>query len=461
MKHLFGINEFLAKQKNATKPIIYDSDEVINNHILFAGASGSGKSFQLLSLMSRAALYGYALDIFDVHEELSLPESSPVKYSSHTKFGYNPLIVSADIHSGGVRNRINSFISMINSTSSKLGTKQQSALRNLLEDLYAEFGITDADYRSWRTNPQDQPTITDLIAFNKMKIMSMQFGTDQIATTLMELNRKVAKIRKQNIQKHSHNEKLKKMAEAIAAEDTDEESLEELKQKIDTLRDTAIDLFNGYVLSMANGNEIDNYYKYNNREVLLSLNERLTNINSAGIFNHNPPPFDSDIHCHQIKSLSDDEQKLFVYLRLESIFREARDAGMTDTLRHIIVLDEAHKFFDDEPDHIINVISKEGRKFGLALWCASQSPTHFTPDFLTNCGIIMLLGIHSSYWDMACRKLRIKPENLKFTKARQVASVKLQKKGEADPQFQNVVLTSYLNEFYSQHPQLPKLEGVH
>ena len=110
-------------------------------------------------------------------------------------------------------------------------------------------------------------------------------------------------------------------------------------------------------------------------------------------------------------------------------------------------MDEAHKFIVDDSSNIINVIAKEGRKFGLGLWCASQSPTHFSEDFLTNCGTTILLGIHSSYWDMASRKLQIDKNILKFIRPKQTAAIKLQRNGAMESKFVNAIINeTILNE---------------
>ncbi|SKA74331.1 hypothetical protein SAMN02745130_01375 [Thiothrix eikelboomii] len=104
--------------------------------------------------------------------------------------------------------------------------------------------------------------------------------------------------------------------------------------------------------------------------------QRLDLLNAAGIFRANPPPFtDSKVRVHQIKSLSNEQQVMFVKLRLQAIFDQCKRLGTTASgteLRHVVFLDEGHKYFSKEPDDIINVIAKEARKFGLGLWCASQ-----------------------------------------------------------------------------------------
>jgi len=133
---------------------------------------------------------------------------------------------------------------------------------------------------------------------------------------------------------------------------------------------------------------------------------------------------------------------MFIYRRIADIFRRRKDEGIKPDVCHVILLDEAHKYFVEDGDNIINVVAKEARKFGIALWCASQSPTHFPEDFLGNCGTTILLGIHTMYWDMACRKLRIEPDVLKWIRAQQVAAIKLQRKGDMAPRFQNVIVNA-------------------
>jgi len=95
---------------------------------------------------------------------------------------------------------------------------------------------------------------------------------------------------------------------------------------------------------------------------------------------------------YNIRALSMEERKLFVLFSLEEIFARAMQRGQQDEIVEVIVLDEAHIYADDDPDNIINTIAKESRKFGVALICASQSPTHFTDDFVSSVATRSSLG---------------------------------------------------------------------
>jgi hypothetical protein len=91
----------------------------------------------------------------------------------------------------------------------------------------------------------------------------------------------------------------------------------------------------------------------------------------------------------------------------------------------IAVLDEAHLFFTDEVDNPLNVLAKEARKFGLALVCASQSPTHFSEDFLGNVATKIILGIDEMYWDGSVRKLKIEPKTLQYIMPKRTLAVQI------------------------------------
>ena len=446
MKHVFGLNEYLYRQKNTQQNIVINTQELINGHLLLTGMSGTGKSYQAKRLIKSAIQQNLQVDIFDVHNELEQPGATSALYSESTQFGYNLLTLNSDPHSGGVRRRINEIINMVNTTSRKLGSKQETALRNLLSDVYRVNGCDDSNPKTWRKkeitgkirqNLIDQqdyqalrqyyPIMDDLLSYADRKLTALYLGTDIKAVLALEKVNHLANQLNKALQKHKQS--------------TQDEQIEKTEKALESAKAKVKDEFVAFIDQIDSGREISDVMKYNSKDVLQSVLERLNILNAAGIFRPNPPPFgDTNGRCHQIKHLSDDEQAMFVAMRLETIFRQCRDSGVKPDLQHIVFLDEAHKFITEESANIINIIAKEGRKFGLGLWCASQSPTHFSEDFLTNCGTTILLGLHSSYWEMACRKLRIEPTVLKFIRPQQAAAIKLQLKGSMESKFQNAII---------------------
>jgi hypothetical protein len=452
VRHFWGINEHKLKHKNQRIEEWFNTAELINAHLLLCGMSGTGKSYQIQQLMNSAIEQRIEMDIFDPHNELDFPGTHPILYSATNRYGYNPLVLNTDPHSGGVDNAIDSFIALLNRTNWKLGPKQEAALRNLLKDVYARHRCDPLDPNSWhkqeiteaqrnflRENNRAEelrdfyPTIEDLIHFTEWKLKAMYTGANTRAVVALEAVNKQAGILERQ---------LKKVVQAESA--GDRELAESAKNKLEEIKATSIDLYTDYINNITSGRELDDVTKFISREVLQTTLERLQLVNAKGILRSNPPPGAATALArdHQLKNLSDDEQKLLVYQRMGHIYQVNKDKGVTDDLRHIILLDEAEKFFTDDKENILNIIATQARKFGVGLWCASQSPTHFSENFLTSCGTTMLLGLHSTYWDMATRKLKLKPDALRLIKPREVAAIKMQRFGVADAPFQNVLVNA-------------------
>lgn len=447
MKHYFGLDQYHFNQKKQQIPITLDTSQLINGHTLLCGMSGVGKSYQLRAMIASAQRSGIQVEVFDPHDELDIPGSKTAKYSEATRYGYNPLALNPDPHSGGVRKRINWLLTLLNSTSRKLGPKQETALRYLLQDIYYLNGCYEDKPSSWGKKhiteaqraaylgqnnyialKQFYPTLGDLITYAERKIKALYLGANSPAiTNLDKVNKMTAKLRR-----------LVGQLEKVS----DDDEAMKLEEKLEDLKHDAISAYSDYVHSIETGREITDVIKYNSKDVLQSVFERLKNLDASGIFRPNPPPFgNAQVRVHQMKSLSDDEQRLLVQLRLEELFRTRRDQPTVNDVQQIVVIDEAHKFADEEGDNLLNILAKEGRKFGMGLWCASQSPTHFSEDFLTNCGTTILLGIHTTYWDGACRKLKIDESILRFIKPHHVAALKFQRKAETNARFHNVILS--------------------
>lgn len=451
IKHYFGLSEYLYRQKGQPVPVYYEPELLINPHLLACGMSGTGKSFQTVRLLNSGARAGAEIDIFDVHEELHEVQGCvAVKYSQATGYGYNPLVLDTDIHAGGVDVQINFIVKLVKDATPQFGAKQESALRYLLLDVYAASGIRQKDSFTWKRKQITEaereamiearnyaglrdyyPTLADLTSYAKRKIISLTIGGDNKAITAFEHLRKI---------KGKLSQLQGKYAKA-----TGDDEIKKVEAQVQEQKQKSIEAYTEFVEAMKTGREMDDVLKYDSLDVLTSVLQRLDILlMSGGIFKSNPPPFrGAKVRCHQIKSISTPQQVMFVKLRLREIFEKLKHMGPTASgteVRHIAFLDEAHKYFTNDPDDIVNVISKEGRKFGLALWCASQEPTAFPESFLTNTGAKILLGIDSSFWKRTTAMMRITEEQLKFIKAKAVISVKMQKDGLSDPPFSNVIV---------------------
>lgn len=460
-------------------PVVWDSRQTINSHALVLGDTGSGKSYTLRSIVDQAVKTSdgrLRVHVFDAHGDMELRGASSVKFSESTDFGFNPLEVNPDPDFGGVRKRIQAFVSAINRTSHKIGPKQEAVLRNILTDLYHYHGFKvdapdtwwlgeetlpagikqgriyldvpfeekdraraagaqfDGDVKAWwvaegghvdgllRWGPKQfgkrHPTVLDAVRFAKKRLNAMFFGTNTATMHFLEETNRLAKTLQ-----------AKQMAAAKRGEgvvDTD------LQKQIDQARKKTIDSFTSYVNEIRTGRELEDIIKYDSAEVLKSIVDRLENLNSIGIFRSTPPPFNprAAVWHYDIKALSNDEKKLFTTFRLESIFTAAIQRGQQPDVVEMIVIDEAHLYLTDDPDHILNKLIREARKFGVSLVLASQAPNHFSEDLLAGVAVRVLLGIDKFYWPVLTRKLGLDDRSLSFVVPKRSVVAQIKNAGE-------------------------------
>lgn len=438
----FGNEAYSLKGRNERPvKVLWESRRVINGHMLLVGKSGTGKTYTLKKILSQlgAQEKNIRVHVMDIHGDIEIKNASTVKFSESTKYGFNPLKVNPDPDFGGVRKRVQSFLSALQRTSRKLGSKQEAALRNILLDLYAANGFLEGKPETWvlddgkqRKYPKKNPTLEDAYKFAQFKLKSMFLGTNsKAAISLESLNKKTS----QFYAKRKYASKTASLTE---------EEIKKAKEDLEKLGEEAITLYQSYIHSIQTGMELNDIIKYDSREVMKSVVERLENLQAIGIFKQDPPPFDpnSSIWRYDIRSLSMDEKKLFVSFVLETIFQKSMQNGVQDDIVEIIVLDEAHNFLSDSPDDITNVIAKEARKFGVALICASQSPTSFSDDFVSNVGTKIILGIDQMFWDSSMRKLRLEQKALEWIVPHQQILVQINNKAETKNKFSWTVLES-------------------
>ncbi len=442
MEHLIGMVDPVRLDSGQPTPVVLDTRRLINGHMLFAGMSGMGKSYQIMKLMAAASRQGIEIDVFDPHEELDgVPGSVAVKFSEATRAGYNPLELNTDPHSGGVRRQISSLVDMINRTSRSLGPRQESALRNLLGDVYRSRGIDADDPSTWsRERLYEQrfydmlrardygglrafyPILQDVISYAERKLKSLSLGTDFVAINALEKVERTAS-------------RIQALQTKYRKADSEEET-ERLEKQMLSEKEKAIEAYANFIKAIETGREYQDAIKYTNRETLIAVLERLQALLDCGVMRSNPPDWGgAGVRVYQVGSLSDDDRKLLFFTRAQAILRECMDAGKTDQLRRIVLVDEGHLYYSEDGDNPINRIAKEGRKFGLGLVVGSQSPTHFSEDFLTNCGSIFLLGIHENYWEMATRKLNISKDLLTSVRPREVLLAKMREQGAEGGKF--------------------------
>lgn len=461
-------------------PVVWDSSRTINPHCMVLGDSGVGKTFRLLRMIRDiyASTDGRVrIHVLDAHGDMLVDGASTVKFSESTDYGFNPLEVNPDHDFGGVRKRVQSFVSAINRTSHKLGPRQESVLRNILMDLYSFHGFKADDPASWVIRPPEiapeqapgriylevpfeekerakaagaqwdgvakgwyvaegghegallrwgpkqygrrHPTVLDALRFARKRLNAMFFGVNNATMHYLEDANRLAKTML-----------AKQMAAARRGEDI--EGVEKLEKDIESAKTKFFDAIRGYLQSMRTGRELEDCIRYDSSDVLKSVVDRLENLNAIGIFRSTPPPFNprSAIWHYDIKALSDEEKRLFVTFRLESIFARAIERGMSDRVVEVVVIDEADLYTSDDSDHILNKLVKEGRKFGISLILASQAPTHFSDNLLSGVAVRVVLGVDKFHWPVLTKKLGIEDRALNFVVPKRKGVVQMKNAGE-------------------------------
>lgn len=433
---------YFGKDKFKATPMVWDTDKIINGHMMIVGGSGAGKTYTIRKILDamQAQSATSKVSIMDVHGDIEVDGMQKIKFSEISPYGLNPLAVSPDPEFGGIRKRIQTFKSMLNSAT-KLGVQQEEVLANAMEDLYQANGFIKSDPETWDINVDKRknhktkkrnPTLKDLMAFLEFKLKQMKFGTTpEVVGLLEELNKQQKKL----------TTSVKKVNRTF---DPDEKI--KMEEQVEKTKEKTMRLFESYLNSVVSGREFDEMLRYNNADTVSSTLVRVKNVESSGIFKNKPPVFEDHIRIqnYDIKSLSADEQRFFVYTLLEEKFLHYKAMGVTkdgeDPIREIIVMDEAHIFLTDDPHNPINTIMKEARKYGLGIILASQSFSHFTEDVVSNVVTKLCLGIDEMFHEPSARKLRIDAKKFKHIVMQKTALLQIKEKGSTSNHFFDIII---------------------
>lgn len=449
-------------QPSADAEVWWDSKTAINGHVVMLGTTGTGKTHNIRNYVQQLTRNPNPprIHLMDPHGDINIPGAHTIMFSEQTDYGLNPLVVNPDPDFGGVRKRVQSIIAMINRTSRVLGGKQEAVLRNILNDVYRQFGFDannpatwsprdgdekpqvdeirnrlyldipysdreqakdiirnlggsfDGDAKCWwipiatyqgpitrwpqKTAGRRLPNLNDVLTLANQRYKSMYLGQNHDAIKALEDYQRAARTFNATLIKSRKQTHLS-------------EELDKLQADLDRHGQNAIDRFTKYIEIAKSGTEVDDLLKYDSVDVLKSVVDRLSNLNGSGIFKSQLPPFhpSAPVWHYKLNALARDERKLFVLFKLEELFIRAMQRGEQKDVVEVVILDEGQTYMDDDPENPINIIAREARKFGIALVIASQSPEHFSVDFLSSVAVTMIIGLSKIHWDLAARKFRI------------------------------------------------------
>lgn len=485
MKALIGRD---ASPKQRDQPIYWDTEKLINGHMLILGTSGAGKTTMLRRLIRQLRHNRVRIHVFDVHGDIRLDGASEVLFSEQTPHGLNPLRINPDPHFGGVRKSIQNFIATINRASpTPLGVKQEAVIRNLLADAYRLKGFKiddpatwlvdesrshlvsdgsdgrlyldvplaekeqakafgarwDAERRCWwiaidqyaggitrwgpKTVGRSHLTLSDAVQYARRLLKISFLGSDQEAVTELEIfHRQAASFQRKVIDAVRRGEKAYENAEASEA--------------VDKARLKALDSYTRYLEAVRTGHELEELIRYDSTDVLKSVVDRLESLQASGIFKNSPPPFDptQSVWTYRINPLSKAEKQLFVFFKLQEIYANGFMRGEQNDVVEIVALDEAGMFVDGDGAGILSTLARESRKFGISIIAANQN-ADMPEDFLASLGTKVVLGLDELFWRQAISRMRIDEELLRWIKPTRTLAVQLKERGSTRNEWRYVL----------------------
>lgn len=464
----------------------WDSHQVLNGHTIIVGGSGAGKTYQLRKLVKHLAEAGLRVHVIDVHGDI-VPDCSThsIRFSESTEFGLNPLEVSGDPDFGGPRKKANAFINLM-LRQSTLGEKQKSALFRLLMDLYRRWGFYPEDAATWgldvdpraqrqkpviRARPGMRP-LPNLNWFEKgedeknaiKRDYGLRFYGDarvwEIAETHPKLEEALALWGGDAGKRHPALSDLRKevwtklVSLKLTGGSSAARKLEDVMRlqkrlkglKVRNMKGDDVEAQLGKAKAdllatlqdamdhLDSGEELEEMIAWDSADAIKGLYDRIESMERSGIFKGRAPEFDPAraVWRYDISPLSREEAQFFVDCLCGQIFAEAKQNGEAEGPDTVIVIDEASIFLDKDPDHILNIIAREARKFGIMVILAAQELNVFPQATIGSSASKVILGVDEVYHKATEQKLGMEAGKLKFIRPQETALVQIKNKGKGE-----------------------------
>ena len=383
---------------NKNKTIIWNPQKVANPHLCIVGASGTGKTTLLKSVI-RYLAQKYAVFVLDFHGDIEVKGEEYIKFkSTSSEYGISLFEFDTDPEEGGVLARVLEIIQTFKKTfMPKMGPMQEAVLKQLLIDTYAIKNIDYKDPSTW--NNSELPTLEDMYALVQ-KIEKYLNGS--IDKELTEILFKANKLYRKNreLMDEKYEEKIVKLREkAIQALElffnrlmNNEDAIESSLQKTD----------------------IEFYKNKNAFRTLESIKLYLRDMIKSGVFSQNNPVIKKRLVRFDMSPLNEQIQIFLSDVIIQRIFRKSKKSkNLNKGIKAFIVIDESKLILPygkekENPFNYINRIVSESRKYGLGIILASQRIAHYSEEMLSNIDTKIVLRINENDIAMAKSKLGIK-----------------------------------------------------
>lgn len=368
-----------------------------NPHMLFNGKSGSGKSFRIRHTMDALHGLGITHHVIEFHPDFeyeffqrdgAINNITPDAIQ-HFDFQYatgnaaiNPLkMIDVSPDSGGVYSVSMEVVEAVKLWSPSMGTKQASYLNRLLHDVFAARGIHAEEPSTWSLARHSSPDFTDVQSLLKSIINAKRTGLKNSIFLEIESLRKSAM----------------KQAEKVREGSFDNDQLEtetnDLEEKKNQLKDSAIEMID----MMVDGKESGNYYSDWDMSTLISLAGIIDDMVTSGLFTRSAiAPKRGKINVYRISKLNPTHQKVMTYLLLKRLYVTSmltcRD--LNPALPNTYIVADEGRYVQEAARHPLsplNLIFGGSRKFGLGMLVGTQGPHQLSKDMSDNFAIKFVL----------------------------------------------------------------------
>lgn len=425
--------------KRRVDPWDPDSKSCKAPHLQITGPTGTGKSTYIKELIDYLGnKRNKIVFVLDIHNDLEVANENYIKYTArNTKIGINPFEFDYDIENGGPEIYVGTLAQLFKKHFIKnLGIVQENLLKNLFLDTYKYKGILDKDPSTWPIDKNgdeitipgkehiELPNMSDLEDVYEMILNEIQSDFRSVRTQIRD-ELKYYQIKIKEAKNQRAIDKYRKLYDERFIDYENAKNDEDEDQQI------PIDEDERYWITKYNI-EIT---KYNDKKALRTLQQLgayIKDLANNEIFNAKKPKFTKNINRIDLSGLTSTSKPefaiFFIDLFMQRVFRRCKMKGeynkrppeqrrRGDKCDIVIVIDEARALLPagkekDNPYHIVNKISLEARKYGLALILGSQRIAHFSEDILTSMYTKIVLAVDPTERSTIIKRLGIKDKDL-------------------------------------------------
>ena len=435
------------------KRYVWTPDEEMNPHLILCGTSGSGKSFMLRLIIDFLRRANKHVHVIDLHGDLSIPGENAMQFGGNQRsYGINPFEFDTNINMGPGA-QIPVIKGMFKATYMKnMGGMQEPIIERLVDDTYREKGLYKDRPETWMVDDVKErtPSLEDMLALVNEIIDHVTSGFGEFKDVLT-----------------ARGKELSKLA-AILDDPGKEKKHDEAREKIALIKSDLLEICEGYIDhlylqadSPKHGvdekellsHRVDLKF-YSQKSVVRTLQSIAVYIESLmqhEAFNPNPPPVQPGINRWNLQYMDDSIRPFFVETLVSKVFRAVRARGEYRNLpdKHkenrgkgvdtVIVVDEYQTMLPtrtqdrENPNHPINKVALEARKYGLGIVVVTQSPAVIPQKMFTAVNKKVVLRLEANDMPAAKRFLGVDQAMLRHIQRPYTAIISNGSGGGFDP----------------------------